>query len=190
MASRVKNLREELILAGIREINANGIQNFSVRRVAMACGVSCATPYKHFKDRQSFIAEIIGYINGIWAQRQKEVISRAGDSTREKLLEISKEYIRFLVENPYFRSILMLKDESFDGRYAGVKGRISPVSQQLINQYCEEEHIPEKTARLKTFIVRSLIYGAALMFDNEEIEYNEENMSLVAYAIDREFELD
>ena len=41
----------------------------------------------------------------------------------------------------------------------------------------------------KTYIIRSLIYGAALMFDNGEMEYNEENMNYVKYSIDREFDL-
>ena len=189
MAAHSKNLREELINAGIREINANGVQNFSVRRVAAECGVSCATPYKYFKDRQCFLAEIIEYINSTWKQRQRLVLERAGVSTRRQLVEISKEYVRFLVENPYFRSIIMLKDANFDQRFSDIKAPVSPVTQQLIQKYCREVNMPEKTARLKTYIVRSLIYGAALMFDNKEIEYNEENMSLVVYAIDREFDL-
>jgi AcrR family transcriptional regulator len=184
-----KNLKENLILAGIRELSLHGIQNFSVRRIATECGVSCATPYKHFKDRQSFIAEIIEYINLQWRDRQKSVLERETGSTRKKIIAVSLEYIRFLVENPYYRSIIMLKDESLDSQFSGKKGSISPVSQQLVDQYVEEVGMPEKTAKLKIYIVRSLIYGASLMFDNNEIEYNEENMELVAYAIDREFDL-
>ena len=51
-----RNLREELILAGIEEINIHGANDFSVRRVAEACHVSSAAPYKHFKDKKEFIA--------------------------------------------------------------------------------------------------------------------------------------
>jgi AcrR family transcriptional regulator len=51
--------REQLIRAGLQELNEYGIQNFSTRRVAKRCGVSCATPYKHFKDTQEFIAAIL-----------------------------------------------------------------------------------------------------------------------------------
>ena len=45
-----RNTREALILAGLEELNEYGIQHFSTRRVAKACGMSCAAPYKHFKD--------------------------------------------------------------------------------------------------------------------------------------------
>ena len=35
-------LRERLILAGIDELNREGADNLSIRRVARRCGVSCA----------------------------------------------------------------------------------------------------------------------------------------------------
>ncbi len=47
----------------------------------------------------------------------------------------------------------------------------------------------KKPKIIKTFIVRSLLYGAALMFDNGELEYNEDNMAAVSEAINREFDL-
>ena len=190
MGSASRNLREELIEAGIREIDKNGIQGFSVRRVASECGVSCATPYKYFENRNGFIAGIIEYINSIWAKRQEEVLSQVKNNTRKQLLAVSMEYVKFLVENPHFRSIIMLKDEGLDAQFSGIRGPVSKTTQRLIDKYCKEVNMPEKVVRLKTYVVRSLIYGAALMFDNEEIEYNEDNLELVAYAIDREFELD
>ena len=55
MAEKNVSLREALILAGIAEINAFGANDFSVRRVASACNVSSAAPYKHFKDKKELI---------------------------------------------------------------------------------------------------------------------------------------
>ena len=183
------NVREQLILAGIQEINQYGLQGFSVRRIAGNCGVSCAAPYKHFEDRHSFFAAIIEYINKLWYDRQKAVLSCTPDNTRKQLLEISLDYVRFLVENPHFRSIIMLKDEEFDSVYQKMRGQISDLSRRLINKHCEEENIPENIQRRKIYIIRSLIYGAALMFDNGEMAYTEENMRFVEYSIDREFDL-
>ena len=42
MANKSAGLREALIQAGIHEIHTNGVAAFSIRRVAEACGVSCA----------------------------------------------------------------------------------------------------------------------------------------------------
>ena len=43
-------LKEKLLTAGIDEILIHGMGDFSLRRVAAACGASCAAPYKHFKN--------------------------------------------------------------------------------------------------------------------------------------------
>jgi len=184
-----KNVREQLILAGIQEISEYGLQGFSVRRIANSCGVSCAAPYKHFEDRQCFFAAIIEYINCLWHERQQQIINATFPDMRKQLLEISLEYVRFLVENPEFRSIIMLKDKEFDQIYQNLRGQLSDSSRMLINQYCREADIPETIERRKVYIIRSLIYGAALMFDNGEMEYTEENMCFVEYSIDREFDL-
>jgi len=184
------SLYGRLIKAGIYELNRYGVQNFSVRRIAGRCGVSCAAPYKHFKDKHKFIAAIIEYINDIWAGRQREVLARVSvEPTRRKILAICEEYIRFLVEIPYFRSILMRTNKDVDSEYVRLRGQLSRISRNLVDRYCDEVGMPEKKKLVKTFIVRSLLYGAALMFDNGELEYDGENMAAVIEAIDREFDL-
>lgn len=71
-----RNTREALILAGLEELNEYGIQHFSTRRVAKACGMSCAAPYKHFKDSHEFIAEILGYINRLYDAEQTVLLEK------------------------------------------------------------------------------------------------------------------
>lgn len=71
MAHEEASMRERLILAGIQEIEARGIQNFSMRQVANACGVSCAAPYKHFQDKNDLILSIVLYIQQQWHKKQQ-----------------------------------------------------------------------------------------------------------------------
>lgn len=183
------NVREQLLLAGIQEISQYGIQGFSIRRIAKECGVSCAAPYKHFKDRNSFVAAMIEYINKQWTDRQRKILLDFPNDTRKQLVAVSLEYVRFLYENPHFRSIIMLKDEEFDSVYKNMRGQLSAISRNLIHQYCEEAHISGDVAERKIYIIRSLIYGAALMFDNGELAYTEDHMKFVEFSIDREFDL-
>ncbi|MEG2001322.1 MAG: TetR/AcrR family transcriptional regulator [Evtepia sp.] len=183
------SVRNRLVRAGLQELNQYGVQNFSVRRVATACDVSCAAPYKHFKDKESYIAAIIQYGKEMWAERQLRVLERLPNSRRAQLVEISLEYVRFLVENPYFRSIIMLTNAEFDDESLRLRGRISETTQTIVKEYCAEVGMSKSAAKFKLYVVISLIYGAALMFDNGGLEYNEENMDLVAHGIKREFEL-
>ena len=187
--STKKNLQEELILAGIEELNSSGFHNFSVRRIASKCGVSCAAPYKHFKDKNEFIAAIIKYINFIWAKRQLAIVKKYNGDMKTQLVEISKDYIRFLVENPHFRSVLMMKDSEFDAEFNNIKAQMSRRVLKIISRFCKESGMPDNIAQRKFYIIRSLIYGASLMFDNGEIEYSEDNLCIFSDAILREFYL-
>jgi len=185
--SQIK-LRDQLILAGIDELNKQGIQNFSVRRIAERCGVSCAAPYKHFKDKQSFFAAIISYIDQKWDEQQRSTANKY-TSTREQLLAICMEYIRFLTDNPQFRSIIMLNNDDFNEKFSALRGKLSRQTYILVSKYCQEVDMPDDVRRRKTYIVRSLIYGAALMFDNGELDYTDENLNMVSYSLNREFVL-
>ncbi len=189
-ADQAAGTRERLIRAGVEEINEFGVRDFSTRRVAKRCGVSCAAPYKHFKDTNEFVAEIFGYMNGLYEARQRAVLARYADSsTRTQLIEISLDYIRFLVEHPEFRRTVMQKFQDCDEEYRCLRGQLSTLTCQTVTRYCEEMGMPEDVRRRKTFIVRAIIYSAAMFFDNGELEYNEQNMETVRSLLDREFDL-
>lgn len=189
MAERVKNMRQLLIRAGISEINTHGVTQFSIRRVAEACGVSCAAQYKHFKDKREFIAAIIEYVNEQWRLRQQEVLDACSESLREQIVEVSVNYVRFLMEKPYYRSILMLKDEEFDNIYHKVRGQMSSRSQQMEADFFAESGWDRATIKRKLHVVRAMLFGTVFMFDTGELVYCDEVMENVRYNIDREFDL-
>lgn len=189
MPEKKSNLREALILAGINEINQHGVTGFSIRRVAEACNVSCAAPYRHFQDKNGLIAAIIDYVNDQWAIRQEEVVSQCGNSLREQIIAISINYIRFLMEKPFYRSVLMLKDEEFDNLYHKKRTQFGSLSQTLEAQLFASSGLDKDTWKRKLMVVRSLIFGVVFLFDAGEFEYNDKTMEYVRYTINREFDI-
>lgn len=189
VAERKKNIREDLLMAGIAEINAHGVGGFSIRRVAEACGVSCAAPYKHFADKRAFIAAVIEYVNGQWRERQLEIMEECGNDIRRQIVAVTVGYIRFLMEKPYYRSILMLKDEEFDNIYHKMRGQMSSQSQQLEKEYFAMAGWDEQTQKRKLYTVRAILFGAVFMFDTGEMEYSDETMAMIEYTINREFDI-
>ena len=189
MSGRIKNMREVLLLAGISEINTQGVTGFSIRRVAAACGVSCAAPYKHFKDKREFIAAIIDYVNAEWHQRQGEILAASAPDLRQQMVDVCCGYIHFLMEKPYFRSILLLKDDEFDNIYHCPRGALSSRSQQMEQEIFAASGWTEEIFRRKLHIVRSLLFGTMFMLDTGELQYNDETMANFCYAINREFDL-
>ena len=182
-----RDLRQDLIEAGIEEINMYGANDFSVRRVANACGVSTAAPYKHFKDKKEFIGAIIDYVNEQWAVEQDRLLSQCPDDPRTQMVTVSVGYIRFLMEKPYYRQTLMLKNAEFDNLYHRKRGEINSCTQQIMKNVKEAYRLSDEKWERKALMVRSLLFGSVFMFDSGEFEYNERTLEYLRYIIDREF---
>lgn len=189
MPTRNPNLREKLILAGIDEINANGVAKFSLRAAAEACGVSCAAPYRHFKDKKEFIAAIIDYVNDRWAEEQEQIVAGCDGSLRQQIIEIVLGYVCFLMDHPEYRSILMLKDSEFDNLYHKKRTQFGSLSQTLNAQLLASSGYDEDTWNRKLMMVRSLIFGVVFLYDAGEFEYNERTLGYLRYTLNREFEI-
>ena len=189
MAERNKNLREDLILAGIEEINANGANGFSVRRVAEACHVSSAAPYKHFKDKKEFISTIIDYVNNQWFVVQDRIIASCSEDPREQMVEVTTGYLKFLMEHPHYRQILMLKNADFDNHYHRKHGEINSRTEQIMGAVKQRYNLSDEVWRRKSLMFRSILFGAVVMFDSGEFAYNEDTLNDLRYVFNREFEI-
>lgn len=188
--NRKPSVKQKLIIAGIEEIEENGIQNFSMRHIAARCGVSCAAPYKHFEDKQEFLMAIIRYINEEWYKLQVDIIRQAGPDYRMQLIELSMAYIKFLLDNPHFRSVIMLKDVNMTEEFQKEKSKLSDMTASIVDLYCKSVNMPEITKVRKLYIVRSLIYGASLLMDNGELQCTDDIMEQIRRAISREFDIE
>ena len=186
---RNTNLRQELILAGIEEINTYGANDFSVRRVAAACDVSTAAPYKHFKDKKEFIGAIIDYVTEQWAEVQDQVLAGCGDDPRTQMVEVCVAYTKFLMEKSYYRQTLMLKNAEFDNLYHRKRGEINSRTEQIMANVKKIYGLSDEVWERKALMVRSLLFGAVFMFDSGEFTYNETALENIRYVINREFEV-
>ena len=92
-----ETVKQKLIIAGIKEIEMHGITDCSLRRVASACNVSCAAPYKHFKSKEDFIAEIVLYIHSQWTMLEEQVMSVFEGDVKKQLIETCIAYIKFWI---------------------------------------------------------------------------------------------
>ena len=161
-------LRESLIIAGLKEIEVHGITDFSLRRVASACGVSCAAPYRHFKNKNDLILAIITYINDKWSLLRDQIFEIFKNDRRRCLIEICIASIRFWTANPHFRSVMLTDSKELDSDQLREKSRISGAADSLLIEYFKEKSLSDDEIQKKLFIVRSVMYGAVQMLGNGE----------------------
>ncbi|MCR5809291.1 MAG: TetR/AcrR family transcriptional regulator [Clostridiales bacterium] len=159
--------REKLILAGMEEIRSYGLQGFSLRRVASACGVSCAAPYKHFTDKQEMFTAMVDYVNEKWRERLRARLE-LHKPVEETIADIAVDNVAFLCENPHFKSVLIIKETGLDRPYAGAAVGISIPLKRLFIIYGRKHGLGREELRSRIFIVRSLVYGSAIILGSDE----------------------
>ncbi len=94
------NLEEALIEAGIRIINREGAEHFSLRKAAAACGVSHAAPYKHFRDRDDMLTAMRNHIADRFAAELETALPEKRSSA-DSMISLARGYLRFFMNNPH-----------------------------------------------------------------------------------------
>lgn len=168
--------RDRLIQAGIQELEANGLSGFSLRRVAQSCGVSCAAPYKHFKDKNALLCAIAEQYNAQWALRQAKCLEHCGDDIALQIQAICKEYLHFLLDNPNFCVLATQADAAINKWQLQHLLNESSPSKKLIYEYCMVHGMTPEIAQTKIYLLRGLLLGTAMMVGVGEMVLNEERI--------------
>lgn len=104
-----ENLREKLIEAGISLINEQGDEQLSLRKIAAACGVSHAAPYRHFKDKGELLSAMQKYVEERFSQILQGAILR-GQNMPDPMVEFGKAYVIFFAEHPQYYAFFTHQD--------------------------------------------------------------------------------
>lgn len=157
-----KGVKERLILSGLNELLHHGSSDFSLRRVAIGAEVSCAAPYRHFKDKDDLIHSIILYILDDYKLLADSIADIFGKGTREYVLELATATVRFWIAGDNFPSFLATGELSaFD----------EPLSRAICDYLCDDAMREEKRRT-----VLALIYGyltgivSGALLQNEAID--------------------
>ena len=181
-----ETVKERLILAGISELQKHSVEDLSLRKVASLCNVSCAAPYKHFKNKQEFISEIIVYINQQWSKLRRQVIEVYPNDCKTQIVEVCIAYIKFCMANPSFRNIIVMKTD--DSNKDEVQQNFSFSDDDLIRKYYSDKTKTEEEIQKKIFVIYSLVYGVTYMLDKGNIKNTKENIDKIRIILNEELD--
>ncbi len=150
-------VRTRLILAGIGELEKRGIKDFSLRKAALEAQVSCAAPYRHFKDKEEFIIEIIKYVGSQWDLMCRQIKSVYKDDPRRLVIELAVSNLRFWLANPNYKTVLMLTSEDSSVSSESFINFEEPLMHE-VDAYCGQA-----VAEIKKYTLRALIYGSLML---------------------------
>lgn len=158
-------LKEKLLTAGIEEIMTHGVQGLSMRRIAAACGASCAAPYKHFKNKEDFLEQISIYIEKRWELLAAQIV-RTIEDPRQRIAELCIANIRFKLANPLYGT--------------GTSGTDTTINTQLMN-YLHENNLEDPEGR--SFAVNALVAGTAFLIESGKLENSSDTLDLLRRRI-------
>ena len=164
-------LRESLLIAGIAELEAHGPHGFSLRRVAAACGVSCAAPYKHFESKDAFISAILDYIHEKWELLATHICTAFPHGGRERLTELCLADIRFWLGNPHFYTVHMMAREKTD---------LGARTERELASFCAQSG---KDYEACAYVLRSLVYGAVMMLEDGTLKNEGQTFRMLRQTI-------
>jgi len=95
---------------GLKLLDQEGYERFSLRKVAKACNVSQTAPYRHFKDKEQLIAAIAAEATKEFDQSLKHALEKFPDNPKKQLKEMGIAYVNFFVKNPEYLRLLFLSD--------------------------------------------------------------------------------
>lgn len=193
------NLREELIENGLKILDTEGYDGFSLRKVAKACGVSHTAPYRHFKDKDELIAAIAAKVLHQFNESLKTAIAQYPGDVRGQVDEMGCAYVRFFVENPAYLRLLFFSDI-----YRWIDGKLVDGGEKLekpestfydtINRYAAESSAIDPTDELERKALAlgawGLVHGIAVLLVQGDFPYDgDDYMELVRKIIWKGVEL-
>ncbi len=182
--------KEKFLKAAVKEMEEHGVADFSIRRVAKKCGLSCAAPYKHFESKNDLLLEVMRYIGKKWNSVLFDTVeSHKNESIRDRLVAICMAYIAFLCTYPEYQTILYMNDRIFEPELLTEKNKVSSETLELVDRYCRDFEIDDETKMRKFFVVRSLLFGGAIMINSGMLPFDGKTMDMIRSNIVREFEI-
>jgi len=162
-------LKEALITAANQLVEEKGAENFSMADACRLAGVSTAAPYRHFRDRNELLAEVVNQGFRDLAEADQQAVQAAGEGTLEGIIEMGKSYVAFAARRPgVFR--LMFGQNSHVKQVEGVLEEGMECFGEVIRQvaiYCEargrQDDARQVALRLWTFV-----HGAASLLIDED----------------------
>lgn len=152
------DVRKRLILGGLSELAEHGIHDFSLRRVALSADVSCAAPYRHFKDKDALILAIIEYVREGFELLGTEAVAAFGQGSVECITELSVLAVRFWLGNGNFRSVLSLLLSNSEIGCGGISGFDRPLLDNVAS-FSAVRGLSDEDTRVLSSTVLALTYG-------------------------------
>lgn len=184
------DLKAQLVQKGVEILDTQGYEGFSLRKVASACGVSQTAPYRHFKNKDELVTEIVMQAMCAFNESLASASAKHPDNPANQIREMGVAYVRFFADNPQYLRLLFLSNfriasaEDFCSNQAHLKeGHPFATFFNAVERYKESSpDDPRDIGELLVFCW-GLVHGIAVLASGRELPAQYDVSSLAEKAI-------
>lgn len=189
------DLRNALIHNGLKLFNESGVEGFSLRKVAKACGVSHTAPYKHFQSKEELIQAIGDYVLHAFADSLQDVADQYPDDPIMRILEIGKRYVMFLVEHPDYLRYLFVHNQGINvrlkqGQFESDGDPVFVIFQQSAAVYLNRLDIPIERHAENIMAMWSMVQGISFLLVSGTVVIDQDVESFVGSLLNSKLKFD
>ncbi|BDF57420.1 hypothetical protein CE91St36_02370 [Christensenellaceae bacterium] len=169
-----RNIQNLLLEATIRHIEKYGIEKISLRKIAAECGVTHATAYKYYENKNALIGATVPYVLSHMYPYINRAIKRAPEE--EAFVVLLKSYVRYMVKHPQYHYLLhadMSGQTSWPAYHALYRPPYYDHPYILTAQdYFAKCNIPENEYALLLPLLSAMVNGMILLINKKSLVYH------------------
>lgn len=175
------DLKKEMIEKGIQLLNEEGIEGFSLRKVAVLCGVSHAAPYKHYKSKDELLSAIVQEVSEHFSTALEKAVLQYPDEPDNQIIELGKFYVQFMVENPDYLKFLFM-NPGLCQLASKLNNTTPPDPYQIFKasaiRYLEFLNASPQSREVDILSMWSIVHGYAMLLVNNNIPLSQDYLQI------------
>ncbi len=180
-----------LIEEGITLIDTEGFQNFSLRKLAVRCGVSHAAPYNHFPDKEALLQAIQTYIEDQFSADLGDCL-KTHQEDEDRTIFLAQAYLNFFLERPhYFRFFMFNSGIQVDlSRLNSANGyRPFEIFKNAVKEELSHYTIPKSLRNQTILAMWAMVHGITGMATMNGVHYKGDWSRLLASILKQNMKL-
>ena len=139
------DLRNALIVAAAELIEERGSLDFSMAEAARRAGVSCAAPYRHFRDKDDLLQAVAQLCFIGLSEAAREAVAEEESGTVEAIIALGHSYIRFMLSHSSFQDLMWgdMGKRAMDDDNVDLRGSGFYVLADCVTALCDREGLGE-----------------------------------------------
>jgi AcrR family transcriptional regulator len=182
------DLRQALLEEALRTIQAEGVEQLTLRAVGEKLGVSRTALYRHFADKQALLAVVGREGFRMLGQALGDAWDRHGRG-REGFEAMGRAYVQFAVAHPSHYRVMFGRFIESCAKDAEFVQKATDVFQVLVESLVELQHaglVRRDDPLMLARFIWSIVHGIAMLVIDGQLRVSDERgEALTQYAIER-----